>query len=458
LDFQIQAVPYFGPSAVYPTGAPAGAPAESYLCYFGCDTGYTGEYDTYHIFMKQANRTELETRGDGSNVLLDGTFITAEGKIVYNCGVRYRGNSSRFNPYNFRIEMPRGEKLDGLRDINLNHVNALQQYMGMKIQSRVGFGNVAPRVKLCRLWLNQTEKSAQAGEDMYVRVQKLDANFIADHYPDDTGNIYRGGVGPDKGGTLDYRATIPEYDNERSYRVETNNPVTVWHELQDLTLVLAQDPSTYPTILTQRVNVRQWARHYATHFAMDNREGGLCSPASTTGDDYAIFADPVDNRFDFLPWDMDTVIRNGNTTRNVWNSYGLSQIVQDFLFNPPIVPWFIGDIGDILHDEMSDENMIGLLNEMGSVVTAGYSNNVMNYVQGKRTFIDSFFNRDLTVSAGGFPASDNYMVVNAGSVTLSGEAPQAYTAEVRVNGSPAFWQTRSNRWATVGPVGLNPGA
>ena len=111
LEFRIRAVDFSGNSLTAPAENTAGVPAGpySYLCYFGEDTGFDGEYAAYHILMTQSNRTLLQSRGVYSDVLLDSTFITADGRIFYNCGVRYRGGSSRLVvPRNFRVEFSRG--------------------------------------------------------------------------------------------------------------------------------------------------------------------------------------------------------------------------------------------------------------------------------------------------------------------------------------------------------------
>ncbi|MEM7390784.1 MAG: lamin tail domain-containing protein [Verrucomicrobiota bacterium] len=90
-------------------------------------------------------------------------------------------------------------------------------------------------------------------------------------------------------------------------------------------------------------------------------------------------------------------------------------------------------------------------------MTLSFSNSVLNFATGKRNFINAYFSTNLTMTTGGFPSSEDYTVINVGSLLLNGNAPQGYTAEVRVNGSPANWDTQTGQWNMPAPTVFSPG-
>lgn len=240
LDFQISATDANGPQQT----APAAAPGHTFLCYFGTDPDYTGEYRTYHILMTAANRALLESRDVSSDVLLDGTLVLSDGRIFYNCGIRYRGSSSRhLTPKSFRVELPLGQRLEGSDDINLNAVNPILQHLGMDLFRRLGVPT--PRTEICRTWLNETFLTQTAEPWMtgpaggvYCRVEKLDGDFVDAYYQGDSadGNLYRG-----TGGKLDWLGSS-QSTYENLYTKESNQTDSDWQDIVDLLDVFNNTP------------------------------------------------------------------------------------------------------------------------------------------------------------------------------------------------------------------------
>ncbi len=438
----------------------------SYLCYFGEDTGFNGEYPSYHLLMTELNRrgpAGLETRSDRSNVLLDGTFVTSGGRVIYNCGMRYRGYGSRVNPYSFRIEFPRGETWKGYQDINFLHNEPLLQYIGMRTMQQSAGGNVAPEAALCRIRLNDTVKSDLVNDSdngpVYVRLEKIGRDFIAKHYPDNTGNIYRG----ERTGDLDFRANILDYQ-DGSYRSETNNPFTIWHSLSNLCWIVNQDTSLLPTLLTNRVNVPQWARHYAMQVGLENSEGGLVAARYCRGDDYYMYADPVDGQFDLLPWDFDTIVDEDepgvNNSRSIWafesNGGGAQPVVSNVLLNPPVVSRYVGNLLDVLDTTLSEASMAEVFDEMGSALSPTYRAVLEGFLAKRRTSIRGEINTELTASVtGAIAEGPSVSIVGSSSVSLSGKGPQGWTTRILVNGVDAAWRTRTGNWSTTNAVVLS---
>jgi len=436
----------------------------SYLCGFLNDEDYTGEYSTFHILMTRANRHLLEYgRDKRSKVPIDCTFITSDGEIFYNAGTRYRGNGSLKWPFNFRIEIPRGRDLDGSREWNLNYKMAMLQHLGTKVIDSAGYGCHGLNTELCRVWLNETDKTKAyeqtPGEcqDIYVKLEPVDNDLLSRYYSGLIGNSYRGQNGSNAGLKV---GTIPNYQSW--YFATINNPLTGWTELDDLCKLLANDVSLYPTILTNLVDVRQWGRLYGCQSAMSNGEGGFHSPRRTQGDDHFVHRRADTGLFVLYPWDLDEVIEHGvegqvDANRSIWaynNGGPAAAVVTKFLFNPPIVSYYVGDVLDIVENVMSPANMAPILDDMGSIMTPAYRQKITSSIAMRLNKIRSEVNTNLTFDiTGAVVEANGISIVNSSSIALTGTAPMNYTTAVLVNGAAdTTWSTRNNAWSTTANV------
>lgn len=337
----------------------------SYLCYIGEDAAFNGEYPAYHILMTQTNRTILDTRDHYTNILLDGAFVTSDGKLYQNCGLRYRGGSSRtIPPYSYRVEFPRGHRYKNHAEINLIHDMALDTHMSFKLLNESGYGCLASESWLCRVWLNQTDLSLIASQKVFVLVEKVDSAFISKRYDDPIGNIY-GADGDDYRGDLTYTNNFDAYPS--NYFVTTNNPVDVWTELSNLCWTVNLAPAQLLTAATNRVNTRQWARTYALAAALDNTEAGYFSWWFTYGDELRLYADPSDGQFDLIPWDMSEII---GTNGVIWYQH---PIIANFLYNPPMLNFYRHDLREVLETQLSPSNFLVLADGLGTAAATNRS-------------------------------------------------------------------------------------
>ncbi|MBN1671303.1 MAG: lamin tail domain-containing protein [Kiritimatiellae bacterium] len=450
LDFQIAVTNAGGPSAV----APAGAPAQTFLCWFGDDALYTGEFLTYHILLTQANRTDLETRDVTSNVLLDSTVILSDGRIFYNCGIRYRGSSSRLSytgPKSYRIELPRGEKIDGFRELNLNACNPLLQHLGMGAFADNGL--LAPRTRVCRLWLNN-DLQTQSGEawldeskgGVYVQVDKIGQDFVERDYPGaDWGNLYRNG-------DLVWHGTDPAAYASAGYVKETNVEANDYTDVRDMCAVLNDPPnSAFPAGLDAHVNVEEWITYFATHTVLNNNENGI---ANTSASDYYHYHDPTHGQCDLLPWDMDSVIdMSGSswscctTNKSIWMQ--TVPVLAHFLRHPQIAPRYVARVVETLETVASVANMQKHFDSMGSALSPSFRSKLENSLAARSAFLMDEINFDLTAEAGG-AATGKVAYTSSSTVSLSGLAPQPNIFSVRVNGSAATWNPYAGTWSMSG--------
>jgi len=418
LEFRIQATDSIG-SRTFPAASTSGVLTGpySYLCYFGDDTytdcDFAGEYLTYHILMTPENKTLLETRGVTSDVLLDATLVTSEGDIFYNCGARFRGGSSRNATLGgYRVDLPAGESLDGFSEINLNHLNALNQYVGMTIFGRTT-DEYASKVRLTRVWLNSERKNPN--QSIYVRLEGFGNEMMRRLHPDGVGNRYWADGDFGVTGYLDYLGDTSSAYYSRYY-MATNNPYWAWDDLIDFCSILNQPASQYPTILTNRMNVRLWARHFATQVCVDNNEPGFGSPHNSYGDELKLHVDPATGQFDIFPWDMDAAV---GSSALLWgyNVGVAAPLVRKFLFNPPVIPYYVGDVHDIMSGVMSHSEMDALFTEMGSKM-AGNKGTWLSTLTAQRNGLLGQINTNLSVVINGSAAVPvaNFVAPDTGGI------------------------------------------
>jgi len=463
LDFQIMAKSAAG--AV--SKAPPGHPQETFLCFFGRTPPGRREYPEYHVLLTKANRRELETREVSSRDQLDATLVCSDGRVFYNCGVRYRGSSARVHyagPKSFRVNLRQGRTLDGTDRLNFNAVNPLLQHLGMDLFRRNGVQ--APETQLCRVWLNETLLS-QAGEKwvggsspgIYVRMERIDDDFVAKHYPDaDEGNLYEGTGSRDKtSGELDWRGPdVAEY-KDRGYAKETNEAADDWTDIVALCKVLTATGSpNYASNLRARVNLEQWISYFAVHMILNNNETCI---ATVNGTDYHMYCNPTNGQFDLLPWDMDSVLdlsgkgaptKRGQpfadtTQKSIWQTK--VPAVRGFLRHRQIAPLFVARILEILNTTFSPQAMAKQFDAIGSALTPNYRRELEKSVEARIAFVRKEIKRAFSAKVEGKPLQPGRPVtVGKRKVTFTGTAPQPNIMRVLINDKPAGWNPYKGTW------------
>ena len=456
IEWQIQATDSRSVVRTEPAENTSGTVAApySFLCYFGTDTNFNGEYTTYHIIMTESNKTGstgLETRDVSSDTLLDCTLITSDGKVFYNSSVRYRGGTSRDSSTNrlggFRINLPAGRDYKGFNDISLNHNCAMNQYVGMKLAAMIGFQPGAYDVALSRVWVNQSYKNPTT-QHIYLRMETFSRAVIGREYDHDTGNMYACDGEQVYSGDLSYSADINEYSKNTdpytskfyNYITDTGIPSTVYYDIQELCRVANLPVAELPALLGTKVNYRQWARLYALQVCIGNNETGWLCPYSTRGDEVRLYSNPATGLFDLWSWDYDGII--GDTAAGTWlwaNTDGHAT-PRNFLFNRPMAPYYVGDVLDVALNVMSTANMTALYDSAGSAMTPALRNDYTSYFTTLRNNILGTIYTDLTCSVNGATVAQGQTIaVSSGTVALTGRSPQNYTTSVLVNGLPADW-------------------
>ena len=120
-----------------------------------------------------------------------------DGELVPDVAVRPKGNSSlnsvyRSGDYRFSLKVDfnffnSARTFRGLKKLNLNNgfndPTFIREYLGYKVFEQMGIP--APRTAFVDLWVNDIHLG------LYTQVEQVDVTFLARHFPDSDGNLYK---------------------------------------------------------------------------------------------------------------------------------------------------------------------------------------------------------------------------------------------------------------------------
>ncbi|MEC8423722.1 MAG: CotH kinase family protein, partial [Myxococcota bacterium] len=146
-------------------------------------------------------------------------------------------------------------------------------------------GLPAPRCGFARVHVN--------GDDLglYVNLEPIKEPFLARHWGDSSGNLYEGTLsdfGPGLSGTLEPKTNEDETDRS---------------DIEGLVDALDVDDADLLESLDEHLDLDQFFTHWAMEVITKHQDGY----AANTNNFY-IYADPSDGRFDFIPWGTDDTL------------------------------------------------------------------------------------------------------------------------------------------------------
>jgi len=84
-----------------------------------------GVFGTYMCWLSSTNATTLQNRRQRSNHLLDMTFAYGQHRVIYNAGIRYRGNGRGFIDYRdagYSCGVPKSERFLGVDEFKIDKI------------------------------------------------------------------------------------------------------------------------------------------------------------------------------------------------------------------------------------------------------------------------------------------------------------------------------------------------
>ncbi|MFC1601650.1 lamin tail domain-containing protein [Candidatus Sumerlaeota bacterium] len=417
--------------------APASAPADN--CLYQVDQNqYTTGFALYRIVMTEADATELATRDPDSNVKLNSTFIEGDSSY-YNVGIRYRGSSTRLsNPKSYRIDFWESDSFGETTELNLNGYRPERAIMGWDLVER--FGGLYPAD-----WQLVSVVYNNAFYLNYLQIESVDGPFIRKNFPgDDQGNLYRA----NKTADLSYRGDDPSLYRD-DYIKKTNGAADDYNDIFRLTDVFTNSSDAeFPDLIEQLIDVPQWARFFAFHNVVANREGGIYLD---TGDDYYLYHRGVDDKFVIIPWDMDDTYRDENMV--VFRA--TTPAIIRLLHHPRFVRYYYAAIDELLWGEFTIRAMRKPINLYRGQLPTTELDDIWEFVTLRRDYLFANIPQLLTYDRAEVEGTTSSLQIDI----VEGDAWRYFKGQSEPSGGALTWTQigfNDSAWAE-GPTGMGYG-
>ena len=245
--------------------------------------------------------------------------VTIDGETYDRIEVRKKGFIGSLSVDRPSLKLDLGEfeedwTFEGARRLTLNNAVSDPSVVRQCLTygAFIDAGLPAPRCGFARVHVN--------GEDLglYVNVEPVKEPFLKHHWGDDSGNLYEGTLSdftPTLSGTLEPK---------------TNEDDTDLSDIQALVDALDVSDDALIDSLDEHMDLDQFFSHWAMEVLTKHQDGY----AANTNNFY-IYADPSDGRFDFITWGTDdtmspywwngagspkSVFATGNITHRLYNT------------------------------------------------------------------------------------------------------------------------------------------
>ncbi len=421
--------------------------------------------------LKQINRnspaapfaTSDQTR---SHAQMNATFISQDGtgtELRYNIGVRNRGNGSRTKaPQSFRVNFRNDQLWKSVSALNVNGQYPYVQLFGSALYRRAGVPTQESRAIQLRVNAKNLATTNAPTYGFYVCNEVLKSEFAARHFPlDSSGNIYRGIRIVAPGANLSYLGEDPAPYGVNYFK-ESNTQLNDWTDLIELTRVLDKAPDDqYVDAVHRVVNVPEWMRYFALETLVDNKETNLGNGnnGDGEGDDYFLYRGVVDRRFQVIPYDLDTILNQGDTSGRVADGLfrmAANSIVSRFVKHPEFVPAYYTELIRLTENAFDPAEVQRLAHQtLDGLVPAAVIESITQFASDRRSFVLSQIPTSLAVS-NSLPVLNGYFHSTTPAVALAGLAGVLETRSVKVAGQAAAWTAWNGEWSLPN-VPLTPG-
>lgn len=232
--------------------------------------------------------------------------ITFDGETLHDVGLRMKGNSSFSSAVKtlhvpLKLDFNRfipGQHFHGLSTLNL-HNNAfdhsqMREHLAYQIFREAGLP--ASRTSYAKVFLTIPGKYDHKEIGLYSIVEEVDKEFIKSRFPSAKGLLLK----PEtiSFGLRDLGDDWKEYTHQYQPRWEAT-PKQARRVIELVQLFENADDQTFKDRIESYLNVDQFLRHLAVHTATSNLDSILC-----VGHNYFLYLNPTDDKFYFIPWDL----------------------------------------------------------------------------------------------------------------------------------------------------------
>ncbi len=413
------------------------------------------------------------------------TYVTVQSgktEVRYLCDARIRGAGSRSRtPTNNRLNIPNDNRWNGRTSVNLNAQFVHAQLIGHVVAEHAGLPSEHAYVVQFRInGANPADLTAPVngtgtgdGWGVFLLAKPTDGDLLGDVYPDDSGgNVYRASTGS-------HDANFPYFTDPNSYLVRgyyktSNKTENDWTDLMRLCFAIGQvvPDADYINAISTNVNVLEWMRYFALGSLMNF---GETSMFNGRGDDYALYRGSIDQRFQLLPHDFDTVFGQGdtgsayypiNTNSSIYlmlnppNPNSNVPLLQRFMKHPSFAPLFFAELKRLCDTTFHPGTLRPLMdqhvgaNVWGLGPDATTVSDMKSWAESRRQVVLSQIPLTLTVGSN-LSTVSNYLHATSPNVTLFGSSHAVDTRSVLVGGVASTWSAWEARWTNT--VTLQPG-
>lgn len=250
----------------------------------------------------------LDPSNQLSNYEYPATFVFKKGTeadTVQNIGFRLRGNTSRSSKKkSFKVSFntfESGRKYYGLEKMNLNgehnDPSIIRSKISWDIFSEIGLP--APRANHVKLYINDEFYG------LYINVEHIDEEFVQDRFGSNAGNLYKCLWPAD----FSFRTTNPKSykfisGGRRVYDLKTNRDEDDYSDLAFIiTFFETASDTRFEREIEDYLNVDGLLRWMAVDILTGNWDNYWYNQ-----NNFYLYNNPVDNRFEFIPYDYDNTL------------------------------------------------------------------------------------------------------------------------------------------------------
>jgi spore coat protein H len=233
--------------------------------------------------------------------------LRVNGQTYSEVGVRYKGNytylaAARSLKKSLKLDLNRhkkGQKLDGLTMLNL-HSGVSDP---TRIRESFAYGYFreaqvpAPRTTFAQLTLTVPDKYTEELVGVYTLVEQVNKAFLKRHFTDATGMLLK----PEglRGGLQFLGDRWSTYSAK--YHPEDEPQTPQQQRLIDFTRLIHEgSDSSFAEQVAEYLDVEAFLRFIAANALLANLDSYL-----GYGHNFYLYLKPTDNRFVFIPWDLD---------------------------------------------------------------------------------------------------------------------------------------------------------
>lgn len=480
--FYLRAMDKYSPPAT--TLFPDNAPVRECLVRFG-DPQPTSSFGTYRLWLTQKTVDTWTHREVLSHEPLDGTFVYANTRVIYNMTGRYSGSpwhqsysSPMGSPCQYTFQMPEDDQVLGTTSFNKIHSPGNNPGDDPTIQTeqtaywmvgQLGLPFNYKRYVIC--YVNGNRRGTLM-EDTQVPA----GDVLKEHFPDDPdGDLYKlygwyefG----DNGSSFTFInwATLQEFRTtggaKKVARYRWNwRPRAVKGSANDFTNLFALvDAVNTPTggAYLQNIQAHLDPEEWMRTFAINHATGNWDSYGNNNGQNTYAYK-PTRDRWHLLLWDYNIVLGNsGSNGPTGDNLFQTGDPLVTTMYNTwPLRRMYWRAMRQIVDGPMNLDNVSPLMDAkyaafQANGIAVSSPSSIKSWIRSRRTYLTSQLN---TVAAPFAVTSNNGTDFDSGSklTTLTGTAP-IEVSTIMVNGVeyPLTWTAVKNWRVTLSLQSAGP--